>query len=144
MPTMTATMTLQDSEIVALENEFWDALRTRDGARIAKLTADDCTIVGASGVTAVDGPAITRMVESAPYRIRSVRVEPGTRRIVRFAEDCVAISYAVHEDVEIDGSAVQVDAFDSSVWQRRDGAWQCVLHTESIAGDAFGRDRTGR
>ena len=31
MATMTTTMTFQDSEIVALENAFWDALRTRDG-----------------------------------------------------------------------------------------------------------------
>ncbi len=144
MATMTATMTFQDSEIVALENAFWDALRTRDGARIARLTADDCTIVGASGVRAVTGPAIAKMLESAPYEIRSARIDPDTTRIVRFSEDCVAISYAVHEDVEIDGAKVQVDAFDASVWQRRDDAWQCVLHTESIAGDAFGRDRTAR
>ena len=142
MPVMTATRTFEDTEIVALENEFWDALRTRDGARIASLTADDCTIVGAVGVTAVDGPTIAKMLESAPYEIKSVRIKPDTTRIVRLSDDCVLISYAVHEDVAIDGSDVQLDAFDSSVWQRRDDEWQCVLHTESIAGDAFGRDRT--
>jgi len=141
---MTTTRTLEDTEIVALETQFWDALRTRDGARIARLTADDCTIVGASGVRAVTGPAIARMLESAPYEIKSARIDPDTTRIVRLGDDCVVISYAVHEDVEIDGADVQVDAFDSSVWLHRDDAWQCVLHTESIAGDAFGRDRAAR
>jgi len=24
---------------------------------------------------------------------------------------------------------------------RRDGRWRCVLHTEALAGDPFGRDR---
>jgi len=27
----------------------------------------------------------------------------------------------------------------SSVWVRRDGTWTCALHTESVAGDPFGR-----
>ena len=56
------------------------------------------------------GPAIAKMLELAPYEIRSARIHPDTIRIVRFAEDCVAISYAVHEDVEIDGANVQLDA----------------------------------
>jgi hypothetical protein len=39
----------------------------------------------------------------------------------------------------VDGEKVKLDAFDSSVWMRRDGEWVCVVHTESLAGDAFGR-----
>jgi hypothetical protein len=43
----------------------------------------------------------------------------------------------------VDGKAVTLDAADASTWVRRDGRWRCALHTESIQGDPFGRDRTG-
>jgi hypothetical protein len=59
----------------------------------------------------------------------------------RICDDTYAISYGVHEDLEVDGKPVKLDAFDSSVWQKTDNGWTCVLHTESIKGDAFGRDR---
>ena len=41
----------------------------------------------------------------------------------------------------VDGKDVDLEAFDASVWRREQGQWTCVLHTESIAGDPFGRDR---
>jgi hypothetical protein len=28
-----------------------------------------------------------------------------------------------------------------STWVRRNGGWVCALHTESILGDPFGRDK---
>ncbi len=36
---------------------------------------------------------------------------------------------------------VELDAADASTWVRRSGKWLCALHTESIAGDSYGRDR---
>ena len=51
------------------------------------------------------------------------------------------IAYRVREQISVDGEQVELDAYDSSAWHRRDGRWMCVLHTESIAGDPYGRDR---
>src|SRR6266540_6516732 len=36
---------------------------------------------------------------------------------------------------------VELDAADASTWVRRNGKWLCALHTESLKGDPFGRDR---
>jgi uncharacterized protein DUF4440 len=61
---------------------------------------------------------------------------------VRSLGDGVAIvAYQVHEELTVDGKPVTLDAADASVWVRRDGRWLCAMHTESIAGDPFGRDR---
>ena len=49
------------------------------------------------------------------------------------------IAYKMKEDLVVDGEGIQLEAFDSSVWVRRDGKWVCVVHTESLAGDPFGR-----
>jgi hypothetical protein len=48
----------------------------------------------------------------------------------------------VHERLIVNGEPVTIDAADASTWVRREGQWRCALHTESIAGDPFGRDRT--
>ena len=98
-------------------------------------------IVGASGVSTVDPRQMSKLLEMATYRIKDYRFDPQTTRITRLCDDTVAITYGVHEDLEVDGKPVSFDAFDASVWQQTDTGWTCVLHTESIAGDAFGRDR---
>jgi hypothetical protein len=139
IPTMTRT--ISDQELLALERQYWDALKDRDARTVGRLTAEDSTIAGASGVSAVDPRSISKMVVDAPYTIKDYRIDPQTTRINRLCDDAVAISYGVHEDLEVDGKPVKLDAFDTSVWKRTDNGWTCVLHTESIKGDAFGRDR---
>jgi hypothetical protein len=37
---------------------------------------------------------------------------------------------------------VTIDAADASTWIRRGGRWLCAMHSESIFGDPFGRDRS--
>jgi hypothetical protein len=83
-----------------------------------------------------------KRIEAATHRIVDYRIDATTTRITRLADDMVAIGYGIHEDLEVDGAPVQLDAFDVSVWKRGETGWTCVLHTESIAGDPFGRDRT--
>jgi len=116
-------------------------MKSCDTGAAARMTADGCLIVGASGASKVDPRSITAMLEAAAYEIRSYRIDPSTMEVRRLSDDTVVTAYAVHEDLVVEGKQVSLDAFDSSVWQRRDGGWTCVLHTESIAGDPFGRDR---
>ena len=53
------------------------------------------------------------------------------------------IAYKVIEDLLVDGAPLTLEASDASTWVRQDGRWLCALHTESVAGDPFGRDRKG-
>jgi hypothetical protein len=146
MTTMTHTMTrgtstITDQEVLSLERDFWDAMKDRDARTAGRLTAEDCTIVGASGVSTVDPRQMSKLLEMATYRIKDYRFDPQTTRITRLCDDTVAITYGVHEDLEVDGKPIPVDAFDTSVWKQTDDGWACVLHTESLKGDAYGRDR---
>ena len=146
MTTMTmtprTTTPITDQEVLRLEYDFWDAMKDRDARTAGRLTAPDSTIVGATGVSGIDPRSMAKVLETAPYRINDYRIDPQSTRITRLCDDAVAVSYKVHEDLEVDGKPVKLDAYDSSVWKLTDDGWACVLHTESIAGDAFGRDRT--
>jgi hypothetical protein len=144
MTTMTTTpqkSRITDQELLALERQYWDALKDNDGRTAGRLTGDDSTVVGASGVSGMDSRTIAKMVESAPYRMKDYRIDPASVRINRICDDAVAISYKVLEDLEVDGKPVALEAYDSSVWKQTGNGWTCILHTESIAGDSFGRDR---
>jgi ketosteroid isomerase-like protein len=144
MTTMTPTMThtISDQELLALERQYWDALKDRDARTVGRLTAEDSTVAGASGVSGWNRQSIAKALESAAYTIKDYRIDPQTVRINRIGDDAVAIAYGVHEDLEVDGKPVKLDAFDSSVWHKGENGWTCVLHTESIKGDAYGRDRS--
>jgi len=39
------------------------------------------------------------------------------------------------------GKPVTLDAADASTWVKKDGRRLCALHTESLIGDPYGRDR---
>ena len=144
MTTMTTTPTrtmLTDQEVLELEKNYWEALKDRDIREIGRMTAEQCLVAGASGASMIDPRSIGKMVESAEYRINGYRIEPLSTKIAWICDDTVALAYRVHEDLEVDGKPVGLDAFDTSVWKKDTTGWTCLLHTESIAGDAFGRDR---
>ena len=143
MTTMTPTMTrtISDQELLALERSYWDALKDRDARTVARLTSEACLVAGASGASVFDPSSIRKLVDSATYRIKDYRIDPQTVHISHLSDDLVGMTYGVHEDLEVDGKPVKLDAFDTSVWKMTDNGWTNVLHTESIKGDSFGRDR---
>src|SRR5262249_40276953 len=125
------------SDLVTLEERYWNAIREGDSATAASLSDDPCLVVGAQGVGEVDRATLAKMFESATWELKRFSFEDVHVR--RVTDDVVAVAYKVKEDLVVDGEKLKLEAFDSSVWARRDGEWVCVVHTESLAGDPFGR-----
>lgn len=124
-------------ELMALETRFWNALKARDSRTATSLSDDPCLVVGAQGVDEVRRESFRKMMESAPYELYGFRLSDA--RIRQVSDDVVALAYTVTEDLTVDGSKVELKAYDSSVWKKADGEWTCVMHTESPEGDPFGR-----
>ena len=57
------------------------------------------------------------------------------------SDDIGIVAYKVHEDMTVDGKPLSLDAADASTWIKRNGCGCCALHTESLLGDPFGRDK---
>lgn len=128
-----------ESEILGLEREYWNAMITKDPNVATRLTADRSIVVGAQGVGVVSKKEIGAMVKSDQWNLKNFAFSD-----VKFTstdENTAIVAYSVKEELEVDGKPLTLEANDSSVWSRRSGAWECVLHTESIKGDPFGRDR---
>jgi hypothetical protein len=106
-----------EKDIIEQEKQYWQAMVDRDVDKILALTADPCIVTGAQGAMLLDHRT------SAP------------------TADVVNVVYTVTENMVVDGKPLTLKAADASTWARQDDRWVCVLHTESILGDPFGRDR---
>ena len=128
-----------DEELLALEHQYWQAIKDGDAALSARLSDDPCVVTGSQGVGRIDRATLEGMFASAAWKLTGFEI---TSPIVELLTDDVAVvAYRVHEDLLVDGQPLALDASDSSTWVRRDGEWVCAVHTEAIAGDPFGRDR---
>jgi len=80
------------------------------------------------------------MIEAAPYTLDrfEMKADPSVRLL---NDDVAVLAYGVREELTVDGQPLTLEASDASTWVRRGDAWLCALHTESLSGDPFGRDR---
>ncbi len=124
-------------ELIALEQKFWHAIKDKDTATAVALSDDPCVVVGAQGVGEVDKATLAGMLANAPYQLKDFSFDDFHVR--RVTDDVAVVAYKVREDLLVDGQDVDLKAFDSSIWVRRAGQWVCVVHTESLAGDPYGR-----
>ena len=69
------------------------------------------------------------------------RANRDVDRLAGRYDNVAIVAYKVHEELTVDGHNVTLDATDASMWIRCNGRRVCALHTESITGDPFGRDR---
>jgi uncharacterized protein (TIGR02246 family) len=127
-------------ELVALEKRYWQAIRDNDLEAALDLTDDPCIVTGAQGVASLDRGRFRDLMRSANFKIEDVYFDSDVH-VRRLGSDTAVLAYTVHERLTVDGKSVTVDAADASTWVRRGGRWRCALHTESIKGDPFGRDR---
>jgi hypothetical protein len=134
-----ATMTLE-KELLELERQYWQAIKDKDVDTAMRLTDDPCIVTGAQGIGSIDRKSLGSMMKAARYTLNTFEVKDDARVRV-LGNDVAILAYNVHEELTVEGKPVTLDAADASTWVRRDGHWVCALHTESIVGDPFGRDR---
>ena len=128
-----------DREIMNLEREYWDSMISKDPKVATRLTAEESVVVGAQGVSTVSPKTIGPMVTSGGWTLKKYNFSDF--KITTPSPDVAIAGYHVREELEVEGKPLTMEANDSSTWIRQSGKWVCAAHTESIAGDPFGRDR---
>ena len=129
-----------EQELEHLEKQYWNALKNNDVNAALRLTHDPCIVTGAQGVASIDHETFRGMMANAPYSLNDYGV--SDLQVQMLGDDVAIVAYKVTEDLTVEGEPVHLEAADASTWVRRDGRWVCALHTESILGDSFGRDRS--
>lgn len=80
------------------------------------------------------------MLDTGEWEIRDFAFGDDVQ-VRRLSDDVALIAYKVREKLTVEDKPVTLEAAETSVWVRRDGAWRCAMHTESLSGDPYGRDR---
>ena len=143
MPTTTSkapkTPQTAEKQIIKLEKQYWQALKDGDVEAALELTDDPAIVTGSQGVGSIDHETYRSMMENATWTIDEV--ELGDIQVRMLGDDVAITAYTVKEELTVEGEPVTLEAADTSTWVRRNGQWVCALHTESVLGDPFGRDR---
>ncbi len=139
MSTTTIENKIAEKELLDLENRYWRAIKEKDVDAALRLTEFPCLVAGASGVGLIDREKYVKMMTGAKYTLHDFEVKKAEVKL--FSDDVAGVAYEVHEDLTVDDKKVSMDATDTSVWVRRNGRWLCAMHTESLKGDPYGRDR---
>jgi hypothetical protein len=128
-----------DNEIVQMENQYWQGIKDKDVATCERLTDFPCLVAGAHGIASVPKEKFRKMMESDTYTLNSFEIKESEVRML--TDDIALHAYKAHQNMTLEGKPLTLDTSQSSTWIRRDGRWACALHTESIIGDPYGRDR---
>lgn len=116
-------------------------MKDNDIDTVLALTDDECIVAGPQGISKIVKKDLEIMMKSPNYTITDFELNPEYQVSV-LNDNTAVIAYKVKENLTVEGKSVTIEASDTSTWIRRDGKWVCTLHTESIAGDPFGRDRS--
>ena len=108
MPTLTV-----EKELLELEDQFWEAIKTGDVEAATRLTDFPCLVAGATGVGRVDKEAFVKMMKTARYTLHDFKIKDSEVRLVN--DDVALVAYKVHEKLTVDGEKVAMDAADTSV-----------------------------
>lgn len=135
------TAIARTQELLEHERRFWNAMRDKDGEAASEMTHERCIVVGAQGVSAIDPNTMARLTRQGDWELERFTFDESTAQVEFLNEDIALVAYKVKERLNVEGKPVSLEANDSSVWIRRNGEWLCAMHTESLAGDPFGRDK---
>jgi ketosteroid isomerase-like protein len=128
-----------EQQLVDLEKKYWDAMVAKDVDTAVRMSDDPCYVAGAQGVSQITNEQYRKLMTDGKWTLQSYTMDKILTRMV--SPDVAIIAYTVTEKLTVDGKPLALTANDASTWVRRNGEWKCALHTESPAGDPFGRDK---
>ena len=121
-------------EVIALEKSYWDAMKSKDGARSAKLSGTTTLVTGAQGVTSIAKAKMGKMTEDGDWTLESYKLDDV--HVATPTPDIAIIAYTVTQNVTMKGKSQELRAADSSTWIRGTAGWECHAHSETFLKDA--------
>ena len=131
----------KEKTIIDLEQKFWRAMVDKDIEGSVVMLTEKSILTGAQGaalLTHDDYRGMARQGDSL-WQLKSFQLDDV--KVMFPSKDVAVIAYTVTEEMEVEGKPLTLKAADATTWLRLDGEWLAALHTESVLGDPFGRDR---
>jgi ketosteroid isomerase-like protein len=107
-------------EVLALEEQRWQAMIAKDTARLAELFADEMSYTHSNALVDTKESYLVA-IEERVFDYQAVERSDGQASLVG---DTALLTGRAEIDVVAGGRAVHLNARYTVVWVRRDGRWQ--------------------
>src|SRR6478735_4949691 len=101
-----------EKELLALERQYWQAIKDGDAEQSARMSDDPCIVTGASGVGRIDRSTLERMFATATWKLTGFEISSPIAKLL--SDDVAIVAYKIHEELLVDGKPVKLDASDTS------------------------------
>ena len=127
MPTSSKTL-------IELEKRFWQAIVDEDTDAAIEMLTEPSMMVSPHGAMRFDHASYRQMAEKGAMVLESF--ELSDMNVVFPNDDTAVLTYHVTQKTSQrgDGKSTTQEMNDTSTWIRTGDRWQCVLHTETPAG----------
>lgn len=117
--------------LIDLENRFWKSLVDEDTDSALTLLDQPALMVSSHGAMKFDHAGYRRMAEQGSMVLKSYQL--SDMQVVFPIEDTAILTYRVKQALAPRGKpeSITQQMADTSTWVRKDGHWQCVMHTET-------------
>jgi hypothetical protein len=120
-------------EVIALEKDYWEAIKRKDGKRTSQLSGKLALTTSARGVSPIPKEKMGKMTEEGNWTLESYEFEDV--EVITPADDVAIIAYNVRQNVTMDGKPQALRAADISTWVRGPDGWECHAHSETFLQD---------
>ncbi|RYD16031.1 MAG: nuclear transport factor 2 family protein [Lysobacteraceae bacterium] len=117
-------------DIEKLERAFWQSILEGDSKAATAMLTEPALMVSGHGSNRFDHAGYEKMASDDRFKL--LRFELSDMDVTFPRDDVAVATYHASQTVRMEGREVQMEAHDSSTWVRIDGAWKCVVHTESL------------
>lgn len=114
---------------MAMEKRAWDAFGKGEGKYFESSLTDDAQIIGDSGN--MNKAAIVAMINTKPCTIKSYNL--SNFKVTMLDSNTAIATYEAAEDGTCGGMALPAKVYGTSIYVKRKGKWQGVLHQETAA-----------
>ena len=122
--------------IIDLEKSFWDTMVSKDVEAATAMMSDESLVTGPQGVAKISKGDFAKMMKGSKWTLERYRLSDV--HVIFPNAGIAVIGYKVDQKGTMNGKEYSLEAADTTTWDRSDGEWKCVLHTELTLGNPFG------
>ena len=113
----------------------------KDTETSVSMLVDTSVVAGAQGFSILSHDDYRGMAKQSEgmYELKSFKL--GDMKVTFPSDDVAVVAYKAQAEMTVEGKPMTLEAADATTWVRKNGEWLAALHTESLMGDPFGRDR---
>jgi hypothetical protein len=123
------TKTPLKKELLQLEHQYWDALKTRDPKALERLTGDNFIMVMEEGINDVSGREFVEMMTGDEMTLKSYEFDESSVTARELSPDVALIAYRAHSDFDRGGKPENMDNYFTTTWCKINGGWKAIAGT---------------